>query len=66
MPLCGQRPLRGPSRMNQKRWEEEEKDEEDEEHEGGGRRGGESEEDEETPVRPSQKHRLRSNADRNS
>lgn len=48
MPLCGQRPLRGPSRMNQKRWEEEEKDEEDEEHKGGGRRGGESEEDEET------------------
>lgn len=38
MPLYGQRPLRGPSRMNQKRWEEEE-DEEDGEK-GGGRRGG--------------------------
>lgn len=35
MPLCGQRPLRGPSRMNQKRSEEEE-----DEGEGGGRHGG--------------------------
>lgn len=48
MPLCGQRPLRGPSRMNQKRWEEEENEED--EGEGGGRRGG--------SRKKTKKHRL--------
>lgn len=50
MPLCGQRPLRGPSRMNQKHWEEEEEDKEEMKDEGGGRRGG--------SRKKTKKHRL--------